>query len=249
MAAAVSPEVRLVSMGTLKCACTFLGEDGEERAPPGLLHVDDVQPTGGAAASPPPQPSRSSPYVADTAANGLSHLISPWSVHCIGGLDSRTPSPASSLLRPWVTASEPLPERLRSILWKTHDSQVPERLSLAVTLMECAVDAVEGRLKNPVKAQGVICRTLLKALLMECFAWLPPGSFPSSYRLLSKVRRSTFPVRLAYLEQIRRDTELRLYSELCGGFGDELPAVGFYSVAVDRGFLEALERDVTPGVS
>lgn len=58
--------------------------------------------------------------------------------------------------------------------------QVPERLSLAVSLMESTVEAVEGRLKSPSKKQGIICRTLLKALLMECFAWLPPGTFPSS---------------------------------------------------------------------
>ncbi|CAN0217263.1 unnamed protein product, partial [Ectocarpus sp. 8 AP-2014] len=32
----------------------------------------------------------------------------------------------------------------------------------------------------------VICRTLLKALLMECFAWLPPGSFPGSSTRLFK---------------------------------------------------------------
>lgn len=53
--------------------------------------------------------------------------------------------------------------------------------------MESAVEAVEGRLKSPVKKQGVICRTLLKALLMECFAWLPPGSFPDSSARLFKV--------------------------------------------------------------
>lgn len=56
--------------------------------------------------------------------------------------------------------------------------------------MESAVDAVEGRLKSPVKKQGVICRTLLKALLMECFAWLPPGSFPGSSARLFKVWNS-----------------------------------------------------------
>lgn len=60
-------------------------------------------------------------------------------------------------------------------------------MSLAIILMESAVEAVEGRLKSPVKKQGVICRTLLKALLMECFAWLPPGSFPGSLSRLFKV--------------------------------------------------------------
>lgn len=66
--------------------------------------------------------------------------------------------------------------------------QAPNRLSLALSLMESAVEAVEGRLKSPTKKQGVICRTLLKALLMECFAWLPPASFPSSSSRLFKVR-------------------------------------------------------------
>lgn len=65
--------------------------------------------------------------------------------------------------------------------------QVPDRLSLALSLMESAVEAVEGRLKSPTKKQGIICRTLLKALLMECFAWLPPLSFPGSSARLFKV--------------------------------------------------------------
>ena len=52
--------------------------------------------------------------------------------------------------------------------------------------MESTVEAVEGRLKSPSKKQGIICRTLLKALLMECFAWLPPGTFPSSSARLFK---------------------------------------------------------------
>lgn len=72
----------------------------------------------------------------------------------------------------------------------THSTepQAPDRLALALNLMESAVDAVEGRLKSPTKKQGVICRTLLKALLMECFAWLPPNTFPSSSARLFKVR-------------------------------------------------------------
>lgn len=70
----------------------------------------------------------------------------------------------------------------------SRDPQAPDRLALALNLMESAVDAVEGRLKSPTKKQGVICRTLLKALLMECFAWLPPNSFPGSSARLFKVR-------------------------------------------------------------
>ena len=68
-------------------------------------------------------------------------------------------------------------------------AQAPTRLSVALGLMESAVEAVEGRLKSPTKKQGVICRTLLKALLMECFAWLPPSSFPSSSSRLFRVSR------------------------------------------------------------
>ena len=67
------------------------------------------------------------------------------------------------------------------------EPQAPDRLALALNLMESAVDAVEGRLKSPTKKQGVICRTLLKALLMECFAWLPPNTFPGSSARLFKV--------------------------------------------------------------
>lgn len=69
------------------------------------------------------------------------------------------------------------------------EPQAPDRLALALNLMESAVDAVEGRLKSPTKKQGVICRTLLKALLMECFAWLPPNTFPGSSARLFKVLR------------------------------------------------------------
>lgn len=58
--------------------------------------------------------------------------------------------------------------------------------------MESTVEAVEGRLKSPSKKQGIICRTLLKALLMECFAWLPPGTFPSSSERLFKVSSPFF---------------------------------------------------------
>lgn len=76
-----------------------------------------------------------------------------------------------------------------------HTKQEPGRMALAIVLMESAVEAVEGRLKSPVKKQGVICRTLLKALLMECFAWLPPGSFPGSSTRLFKVHPLVFMLR------------------------------------------------------
>eukprot|EP00752_Nemacystus_decipiens_P013802 g12254.t1 len=79
----------------------------------------------------------------------------------------------------------------RALLWFLRSCpntlcMAPDRLALALNLMESAVDAVEGRLKSPLKKQGVICRTLLKALLMECFAWLPPNTFPSSSARLFK---------------------------------------------------------------
>lgn len=79
------------------------------------------------------------------------------------------------------------PTRPSTVVGETPTLQVPDRLSLALVLIESSVEAVEGRLKNPVKKQGVICRTLLKALLMECFAWLPPRSFPQSSVRLFKV--------------------------------------------------------------
>jgi hypothetical protein len=61
---------------------------------------------------------------------------------------------------------------------------VPNALAEVVGFMEGAMSAVEGRLKSPTKTQGIICRTLLKAMLMECFSWLPPGAFPSTCRRL-----------------------------------------------------------------
>lgn len=82
----------------------------------------------------------------------------------------------------FVCVPPPISTRLHSA-----EPQAPERLALALKLMESAVDAVEGRLKSPTKKQGVICRTLLKALLMECFAWLPPNTFPGSSARLFKV--------------------------------------------------------------
>ncbi len=57
---------------------------------------------------------------------------------------------------------------------------VPGALSRIVDLLDGAIGAIQGRLKYPAKPQGIVYRTILKASLMECFSWLPPGSFSSS---------------------------------------------------------------------
>ncbi len=57
---------------------------------------------------------------------------------------------------------------------------VPGALDQIIHLLDDTMDAVSGRLNRPGKPQGIVCRTVLKTTLMECFSWLPPGSFPST---------------------------------------------------------------------
>ncbi len=61
---------------------------------------------------------------------------------------------------------------------------VPGALSRIVDLLDGAISVIRGRLKSPGTPQGIVCRIILKATLMECFSWLPPGSFSSSCELL-----------------------------------------------------------------
>ncbi|CAN0397312.1 unnamed protein product, partial [Ectocarpus sp. 12 AP-2014] len=92
-------------------------------------------------------------------------LMELWA-SCMRGAGAGT-LPAVANLRGLDTAHELilLDASTRALLWFLRSCpntlcMAPDRLALALSLMESAVDAVEGRLKSPTKKQGVICRTL-----------------------------------------------------------------------------------------
>ncbi len=57
---------------------------------------------------------------------------------------------------------------------------VPGALSRIVAILDIAINLTCEELKAPSHPEGIVCRTMIKAVLMECFSFLPPGSFPSN---------------------------------------------------------------------